>query len=151
MWFKSKLILSQYNFYPTKMENWMGNGYAIGCNKRTFGLRACLESRKVGVSSKIQILDQHWGFFLTKLVFLNLSFCYLSFYRSCKRCILLKIMNHSISDLRTDFGVWNRCDWYSSEMEILFQSFPSNMDYISSKKMPHAFVFFEKTSQKQNK
>lgn len=42
-------------------------------------------------------------------------------------------MNNSVSDLKTDFDVWNEYDYNSSGMEILFQSSPSNMDYVLKK------------------
>lgn len=67
-----------------------------------------------------------------------------------KYVFCLKIINHhSIGDWKTDFGAWNR---YLLQLRdgnfipvLLFQC------GLCTKKSSHAFVFFEKTLQKQNK
>lgn len=89
LWFKNKWIWSQCIFYPTKVDNCMGNEFAKGCNKRAFGLRVFWSPEKLGCflrsTSRTNFIS-----FLERVVFLDLSFYYLSLYWNCKRCILLK-------------------------------------------------------------
>lgn len=67
----------------------MGNEFAKGCNERAFGLRVFWSPEKLGCflrsTSRTNFIS-----FLERLVFLDLSFYYLSLYWNCKRCILLK-------------------------------------------------------------
>lgn len=113
-------------FMPPKCIHWMRNEYAKDCNKRAFGLRGFWNPEKLG-SFLISTSQMNFISFFGKASIPWFSFL---FTEIVKYAFCLKIMNHSTGDLKTDFGVWNRCDCYSSGMEILFQSFPSNMDFV---------------------